>query len=340
MLLVAAGWWMGSGAMQAQLKAAEPSKVTVPDAPSTQLLSSSILSGVVLDVGGTPVSGADVMIDGPGGLKRTAVTDEDGAYQFAGLPAGEFRIVVKSEGLDDGAATVAIALQEHKVLPEFELKVQMATFQVDAISQEQMAEQQIKEEEGQRLLGIMPNFYVVYDHNFAALTTKQKYKLAAMATIDPVTIGIAGLTAGVQQAQNTYAGYGQGGTGYAKRFGANYANVAVGNLLGGAVFPSWFHQDPRYFYKGTGTVWERTWYAFISCVRAKGDNGKWQPAYASMLGDVASGAVSYSYYPSSDRDGTKLLIANSALSIVSDGIDNVIQEFVLKHFTTKTPKGP
>jgi hypothetical protein len=339
-LLVVAGWGMASGAAQAQLNVAEPSQATVPNAPSTQLLSSSTLSGVVQDVGATPVSGADVTIEGPGGLKRTVVTDEDGAYQFSGLPAGEFTIFVKTEGLEDGEAKVQIALQEHKVLPEFELKVQTAMFQVDAISQEQMAEQQIKQEEQQRLLGIMPNFYVVYDQNFAPLTTKQKYKLAAMATIDPVTIGIAGLSAGVQQAQNTYAGYGQGFSGYAKRFGANYANVAVGNFLGGAVFPSWLHQDPRYFYKGTGTVWSRTWYAFVSCVRSKGDNGEWQPAYASVLGDVASGAASYAYYPASDRSGAKLLLENSALSIVEDGLSNVVQEFLLKRFTTTNSKKP
>jgi hypothetical protein len=338
--LVVAGWWMTSGAAQAQLTATDPSQVTVPNAPSTQLLSASTLSGVVLDVGATPVSGADVTIEGPGDLKRTAVTDEDGAYQFSGLPAGAYKVLVKCEGLDDGQALIEIAPQEHKVLPEFELKVQTAMFQVDAISQEQMAEQQIKQEEQQRLLGVLPNFYVVYDKNFVPLTTKQKYKLAAMATIDPVTIGVAGLSAGVQQAQNTYAGYGQGASGYAKRFGANYANVAVGNFLGGAVFPSWFHQDPRYFYKGTGSVWSRTWYAFISCVRTKGDNGQWQPAYAAVLGDVASGAVSYSYYPASDRSGAKLLLENSALSVVEDGLNNIIQEFVLKHFTTGKAKAP
>ena len=151
---------------------------------------------------------------------------------------------------------------------------------------------------------------------------------------------MTGILAGVQQERNTFSGYGQGAAGYAKRFGAGYADFAVGTGLGGAVLAVLFHQDPRYFYKGTGSVWRRGSYALATAVIAKGDNGKWQPAYASLLGDFAAGAISNIYYPASDRNGAKLTFENGGLSVLSDGISNVVQEFLLKHLTPGAPKGP
>jgi hypothetical protein len=170
------------------------------------------------------------------------------------------------------------------------------------------------------------------------MTTGQKYKLAARTIIDPVSLAITGIGAGVQQAENTFAGYGQGFLGYAKRYGAGYANFSIGTMLGGAVYPSFFHQDPRYFYKGTGTIWQRARYAISTAVRCKGDNGKWQWAYASVLGDFSAGAISNIYYPASDRDGAKLTLENGGLAVLSDGFDNLVQEFLLKHFTPKQIK--
>ena len=63
---------------------------------------------------------------------------------------------------------------------------------------------------------------------------------------------------------------------------------------------------------------------------ARGDNGKWQPAYAGILGDFGSGAISNLYYPASDRNGAGLTIENGAIDVVSDGLGNLLQEFVLK----------
>jgi len=118
------------------------------------------------------------------------------------------------------------------------------------------------------------------------------------------------------------------------------ADFVSGTLLGGAVLPVVFHQDPRYFYKGTGSVWSRFGYAMATAVIAKGDNGKWQPAYASVLGDVGAGALSNLYYPAGSRNGAALTFENGGLSILFDGAGNVVQEFLLKHLTPKVPKGP
>jgi hypothetical protein len=105
-------------------------------------------------------------------------------------------------------------------------------------------------------------------------------------------------------------------------------------MLGGAVLPVLFHQDPRYFYKGTGTVWQRTRYALSTAVIARGDNGKWQPAYAGLLGDFGSGAISNLYYPASNRNGAGLTIENGFLAVAGDAVGNLLQEFVLRKMST------
>ncbi len=259
---------------------------TLPDAPPAS--GNASLAGMVKDIGGTPVGEAVLLLTGPGGFERKTVSDDDGNFRIDALPAGTFTLAVTSEGLSTLTLSVALEADEQKVLPDMAMRVAATNFQVDAISQVELANLQIKQEETQRLLGIIPNFYVTYDHNAVPLSTRQKYKLAARSLIDPVNLGITAGIAGEEYVQNTYAGYGRGPAGYGKRLGAGMAGSTIGTMLGGAVFPAWFRQDPRYFYKGTGSVWNRTGYALSTAVIAKGDNGKWQPAYAGVLGDFVS----------------------------------------------------
>jgi hypothetical protein len=310
----------------------------LPNAPSAISQERQSLTGEVKDVGGTPVEDATVNLVGPGGFSRSTTTDEDGSYRFDGVPIGDLMVTVKADGLAESFVKVAVAADEQRLAPELDLKIEEARFQVDAISQVQMAEIQLKEEEQQRMLGILPNFFVTYDPNAVPLNTKQKFKLATRNVFDPVNVGIVALVAGVEQWNDTFPGYGSDAPAYGERFGAGEANLAIGSYLGGAVFPSLFHQDPRYFFKGTGTIRQRALYALSTAVRQKGDNGKWQPAYSSMLGDFSAAAISNAYYPPQNRNGAGLTLGLGALSVMSDAINNVIQEFVLNHVTTKGKK--
>jgi hypothetical protein len=108
-----------------------------------------------------------------------------------------------------------------------------------------VAEEQIKDEEKQRVLGVVPNFYVTYTSGAVPLTPKQKFKLAGKTAVDPFTLVFVGGFAGIEQAQNRFSGYGQGAQGYAKRFGARYADTVTGTFIGGAILPSLLKQDPR-----------------------------------------------------------------------------------------------
>jgi hypothetical protein len=318
----------------------------LPNAPSTAITQSpgqlpQSLSGAVQDVGGTPVGEATVSLVGPSGFARATTTDDDGEYRFDGVPVGDFTLTVKAEGLADGSARVTVAVGEHKAVEEFTLRLEEAKFQIDAVSQVELADEQIKQEETQRIFGAIPNFYVAYDQNTVSMTQKQKFKLASRTFIDPVTFISAGISAGINQALQAPVDWGQDLTGFGQRYGAQMVGAAAGVGFSGFLFPVIFHQDPRYFYKGTGTKTSRTWWALKQSIEQKSDNGHWEPAYSNMLGDVASTLATVAVYPHQDVNWGATAAENFGISIASQAFGNIMEEFVVpklkwkKH--TKTP---
>jgi len=292
------------------------------------------ISGVVVDSTGAAVGGARVTLArDDGSPARQAVTAEDGSFSFAGVPPGAFHLTIESSGFAAQSSGGTLRSGETFAVPQVTLPLATAVTEVRvAPTQVEIAEDQIKEQEKQRVLGIVPNYYVTYVRNAAPLDTKQKFELAWKTTIDPVTFIITGAVAGIQQANNTFSGYGQGAQGYGKRYGANYADLVVGTYIGGAILPSLLHQDPRYFYKGTGTTKSRFLYAIANAVICKGDNGRWQPNYSNLLGSLAAGGISNAYYPGSDR-GAGLTFENFGIGVGATAAANVLQEFVVKRFT-------
>jgi hypothetical protein len=302
----------------------------LPDAPLT-----SVLSGAVTDQNGGLVPDADVtLVIGKPEQKFTATTDSGGRFRFTGLPAGDFKVSVVADGMQAGSRLGTLHLGEQFEMPQIVLRVGIANTDVEvSASRAEIAEAEVKVEEKQRLLGVLPNFYVTYNWHAEPLDGKQKYELAARSIVDWTTFAFTAGLAGVQYQTGSFSGFGYGPSGYGKRYAADFGNVLFGTMLGGAVLPQLFHQDPRYFYKGTGTVRSRVLYALSTAVISRGDNGKWQPAYAGILGNFGAGALSNLYYPSSNRNGAALTIENGSIGIAFDGIGNVIQEFLLKRFT-------
>jgi hypothetical protein len=160
--------------------------------------------------------------------------------------------------------------------------------------------------------------------------------LAWKATVDPINFGLTGAVAGIQQAANSFSGYGQGAQGYGKRYGAAYADSVIGTFIGSAILPSLLKQDPRYFYKGTGSKRSRFAYAIANAVICKGDNGHWQPNYSGILGSLAAGGISNLYYPATDRDAT-VTFDNTLIAIGSSAANNLLQEFVIRKLTRNPP---
>jgi hypothetical protein len=269
---------------------------------------------------------------------RTTASDVGGRFNFLNLPPGDYQLTVSSNGFATRFLSVTLRSGESIEAPPIVLLMNAATSEVTVTaSPQEIAQEQIKIEETQRVLGVIPNFYVSYEPNPAPLTTRQKFHLAWRTIIDPTSFLAAGAFAGIEQADNGFSGYGQGMQGYAKRFGASYADSFDGTMIGGAILPSLFKQDPRYFYKGTGTTRSRISYAIASAVLCKSDNGRWQANYSAILGGLAAGGISNLYYPASNRDGAALTFENALIDTAVSAVQNLFQEFVVRKLTPKLP---
>jgi hypothetical protein len=315
---------------------------TDPD-PALPVMSN--LHGVVTSTEGAVYEGARVVLvrSGSGAAPAaTAETDSNGAFSFANLPPGAFKLTVSSRGFV--AQSISGVLQAGEDFDAHTIALPMigATdeIRVSAESQVEIAQQQLNLEEQQRVLGVFPNFYVSYDQHAEPLTARQKYQLAWRTSIDPVTWLMTGTVAAGEQASNTFAGYGQGAQGYGKRFGANYADAFTDTMIGGAILPSLFRQDPRYFYKGTGSIPSRAMYAIANSVICRGDNGHWQPNYSAVLGGIAAGGISDLYYPASNRSGVEVTFTNALIGTAEGAVQNLFQEFVVRRLTPRLPRYP
>lgn len=302
------------------------------------------VSGTVVDQDGAVVANVKITLAQPGltstgeTSQREARSDGQGHFVFADVAPGPFQLSFAASGFATLEKSGVLHAGEDYIFPLIALAVAENTVDVEVrVTQEQVAEDQIKVEEKQRLLGVFPNFYVSYDPKAVPLTAKQKFELAWKATTDPVSFAVTGIVAGIEQADNAFSGYGQGAQGYAKRYGAAYADQVSGTFIGSAILPSLLKQDPRYFIKGTGSTKSRVLYAMANAVICKGDNGHWQPNYSFIIGDLAAGGISNLYYPAQNRNGAALTFENTAIVIGAGAIGNIFQEFFLRKLTRHAP---
>ena len=302
---------------------------------SAQTATSSV-AGVVTDQRGDPVPGATVSLIEPAGENpNPALTDENGSFVVPAAP-GIFDLQASAPEFATRTVHGELRGNQQLDLGKLVLAIESATVEVRvSLTKEEIAEEQIKVEEQQRILGVFPNFFVTYDHDPVPLNARQKYELAFKTMIDPETIGMDLVSSGIQQGTGGLKGYGSGSQGYAKRFAAAYGTGAIDTLLGSAVLPSLFKQDPRYFYKGSGTIKQRALYAISMSVICKGDNGHWQYNYSGLLGGLAAGGISNLYYPPANRNALGMTFENIAIGTASSALSNLLQEFIIRRFTRK-----
>lgn len=321
---------------------AQPVQIaTPPGTKESQQASTASLSGTVLDTRGDVLQGARLTLAyPPGAIVRTAQSGNNGQFAFTGLPPNVYKLTVSAPGMTTFSSTdITLHAGEARIVTGIKLSVAPVTTTVTVNGNKQeLAEQQVHIAEQQRIGGVLPNFYSTYDWNAPPMQAKQKFQLSIRSIIDPVSfLSVAGI-AGAEQYENVFPGYGGGIEGYGKRYGAALANHVAGTLLGRAVYPSMFHQDPRYFYKGKGSTGSRALYAIFAAVIAKGDDGRWKPNYSQLLAHFSAAALSNLYYPASDR-GASLVIVNGFAGIGGNAVSNLLREFVFKRFTSHVPKG-
>ncbi|HLM99616.1 MAG TPA: carboxypeptidase-like regulatory domain-containing protein [Bryobacteraceae bacterium] len=329
-----AGLWM---IFVPGLASVQPAAAQARGTPSPQ--ASGTIRGTVKDPSGLVVVSAVVTLEPAASTSpRTTITDEAGSFRFSGVAPENYTITIAALGFSEWkSGNVVVGSGENQPVSAV-LQVAPASTKMDVgLTQHELATEQLKAEEKQRLLGVFPNYFISYEPNAAPLTAAQKFQLGWKTMFDPVTIASSAITAGIQQARNSYHEFGQGMEGYGKRFGADYVDAVNGIIIGGVLMQAVFHQDPRYFYKGTGSVRRRFLYAIATAFVCKGDNGHWQPDYSDVLGGLAAGEISTLYYPASSRTGLRLF-HNVLLGFGGRAAGNLAQEFVFRKLTTHVPK--
>jgi hypothetical protein len=323
-----------------ELFAAQSQPSTQPLPVDTAPSATGAIGGVVQDSTGAIIPNAEIqLLSAPFAAGRAMRSDAEGRFRFVALPPASYQVAVRAQGF---AAWTSAAILVHGgdtyEMPPIVLQVAAATSAVDVTpSQHDIAQEQLKTEEKQRLNGLFPNFKVTYNPNAAPLTAGQKLQLAWATAVDPATFLVTGAVAGYEQDRNNIRAYGQGAFGYARRFGANYGDAFSSELIGTAILPSILHQDPRYFYKGTGSTLSRALYAIAATFVCKGDDGSWQPNYSGVTSSFASGAVSNTYYPPHSR-GFRLTVNNALLDLGLKSFGNLLQEFLDRNITPSAPK--
>ena len=348
--IVTAGWTT-PGSAQTTQRLPVPTSENSADNPKSQGTApvvasppdpgaSESISGTVVDQSGAVVAGAQIMLTGKNlSLNQQVLSGDDGQFSFANVAPGPFQLTITSAGFAPQTSSGILLSGEIHTVPQIVLPISASITEVQvSLSPTEVAQAQMKDEEKQRVFGVIPNFYVTYDPHPLPLTAKEKYELAWKTTADPVTFAIIAGIAGVQQAQNTFVGYGQGAQGYAKRYGAAFADVTIGTFIGSAILPSLLKQDPRYFYKGMGSKHSRIQYAIANSVICKGDNGHWRPNYSNLLGNLAAGSISNLYYPAQNRNGAGLTFENGAIGIGATAVANLVEEFLMRKLTPNLPE--
>lgn len=299
-----------------------------------------IITGTVTDTNGDTLAGATVILQGAAHKEiRTMLSEDNGSFQFHQLPAGTYSVAITAREFSSwNSPDFTLAQGQYYILTGSQLRVATATTSVNVSdSSVEVATEEVKLAETQRAFGFIPNFYVVYAPSAAPLTTKLKFHLAMKTSSDAVTIAGVLALAGMNQAGDT-PDYRQGAKGFGERVGAVAANGLSDIMIGGALLPAVLHQDPRYFYQGTGSNKSRTLHALSAPFICRGDNGKLQPNYSSLGGDLGSAALSNLYYPKSNR-GAGLVFSNFALTTGERMLSGVLQEFVISKITSRPKAG-
>ena len=303
-------------------------------------LPSGSLSGSVFDHDGAVVPGARVSLrNTAGGIERTVTSGAEGRFGFSNLPAGTYVITASAPGFGPFVSPgISLVQGESRTSLDLSLSIPAAHTDITVtVPSKELATEEIHEAEQQRIFGF-PDFYTSFRWDAQPLDTGQKFSLALHATTDYMAFVTAAGVAGGEQIENTFPSYGGGAEGYAKRYGAAYADGFVGKIIGSAILPSVFRQDPRYFYMGPerGTVRQRARHAILSAVIARGDNGRPEPNYSHLFGNAAAGALSTYYHPSTDSAG-KLALDNALLGSAGEAAVDLAREFLLRHFTRGVP---
>jgi len=292
------------------------------------------LSGSVVGPRGGPVIEALVTLARHSQTVQQVRTADNGQFSFANVAPGTYWLTVSASGFESQSVSIVMQAGQTYTAPRISLALAPLVTSIKVTPpQAEVAQYQLQHEEKQLVLGFIPNYLVTYYPHTAPLSARQKFQLTFKTVFNPFTLGLTTAFVAGEQATGMYSGYGTEEKSFTKRFGAAYATLGVGAFMGDALLPSILKQDPRFYYKGSGSVPSRLLYAITRSMICKGDNGHWEPDYSAVLGHFAAGGVANLYLPQQNRNALGVTLENGLIGIGFDAIANVLQEFVIPKLT-------
>lgn len=180
--------------------------------------------------------------------------------------------------------------------------------------------------ESKRILGIIPNYRTFPEmQEYKPVSGGEKFKMASEDAFDRGTVALAVLFGGLGQLTDSNRSFGQGGAGFGRYCGASYGDLVIGDYMTEGLFPTLFHQDPRYFRRGEGSGWSRLGYAVGRIFRTRGDSGRSQFNYSEIIGNSAAVAISNTYY--ADNRNAHDAVSKLGMQIGVDAVGNILKEF-------------
>jgi len=177
-----------------------------------------------------------------------------------------------------------------------------------------------------RIFGIIPNYRSsLASTDYTPLTARQKFNIAVQDSFDPGAVALGAFFGGIGQLTKSNPSFGNGVPGYARSFAASYSDFVIGNYMSEAVYPSLFHQDPRYFRRATGNGWSRLGSAVGQIFWTHTDSGRMRFNFSEIAGNATSVAISNAYYP--DNRNPSDAAAKFGMQIGVDVAANVLKEF-------------
>ncbi|MFI5363518.1 MAG: hypothetical protein ACHQ49_16240 [Elusimicrobiota bacterium] len=153
-----------------------------------------------------------------------------------------------------------------------------------------------------RILWFFPNYRTVDEEkSLPRITAHEKLWIATKDSFDPFSFPVAGLFAGIGQAENQEPGWGRGADGYGKRYVAALADQTMSNMMAEAAFPIMLRQDPRYLRLGRGGFLHRAGYAASRIFVTRADSGEAVFNSSEFGGNAVMACASNVYYPAANR---------------------------------------
>jgi hypothetical protein len=173
---------------------------------------------------------------------------------------------------------------------------------------------------------VLPNYRTANESAaYTPISSRQKFIIGSKDSFDYPLVLLAGGFAGLGQLTNQHPQFGQGIEGFGKRWVTGYADQAMGNMLTESIYPSLFHEDPRYFRRGTGPIKSRTWYALTRIFVTRTDAGGRRFNFSEVLGNATGVAISNLYYSDTRTAGEN--VEKLATQLSTDAASQVLKEF-------------